>query len=237
MRSVTLPRRMLLLLPPSEGKTSPPRGRPADLARLPFADVLGPIRGRILDALDPTLRGAPAIAASRVYTGVLFARLDLPSIPAAARRRVLIASGLWGLVRPGDRIPAYKLPIEAKVDGLGGLPALWRPAIAQALAPADRPRTLVVDARSGGYASVWRPRRATHVAVRAFRVHPDGTRQPISHMAKAARGDVARALLLAPRAPRTPDDVAAAVAAAGLEAELAGSGAAWTLDVLERAPA
>jgi hypothetical protein len=77
---------------------------------------------------------------------------------------------------------------------------------------------------------VWRPRHATLLAVRAFRVHPDGTRQPISHMAKASRGDVARALLLAGRPAQTPDEVADLARAAGLDVELADG----TLDVLER---
>lgn len=225
---------MLILLPPSEGKATPPAGPPADLPALPYATELGPVRERVIDALDPGLRGAPSAPAADVYTGVLFGRLALASLKPRAGRDVLIASALWGLVGPRDRIPHYKLPIASRLPRLGGLAALWRPAIARALEPADVPGALVVDCRSGGYATVWRPRRAAHVSVRAFRVHPDGRRQPISHMAKAARGDVARALLTAPRRPRRPRDVAAAAAAAGLEVELHGGGASWTLDVLER---
>jgi hypothetical protein len=39
-------------------------------------------------------------------------------------------------------------------------------------------------------------------------------------MAKAVRGDVARALLLAKREPKTPDEIAAIVTEAGFEVEL-----------------
>lgn len=228
---------MLLLLPPSEGKATPADGPPVDLDALAFADVLGPARRRVLRAVGGGLTRAPAAPASAVYTGVLYARLGLDDLPAGARRRadedLLIASGLWGLLRPGDRIPHYKLPIAAKVPKLGtGLAALWRPPVAEALAGRDVPGELVVDLRSGGYAAVWRPRHATLLAVRSFRVAPDGSRQVISHMAKAARGDVARALLRTRRRIRGPEDVAEVAAASGLDVELV-QGAPLTLEVTE----
>jgi cytoplasmic iron level regulating protein YaaA (DUF328/UPF0246 family) len=222
---------MLILLPPSEGKAQPAPSPPLDLDALAFPTELNGVRARLLRALARTqpLAAAPAAPAAEVYTGVLYGRLDLASIPAPDG--VLIASGLWGLLRPGDRIPHYKLPLDARVPRLRGtLAALWRAPVAKALAPLDRPVELIVDARSGGYASIWKPRQATLLAVRAFRVHPDGTRQPISHMAKASRGDVARALLSAGRRPERPDDVADLARAAGLDVELADG----TLDVLER---
>ena len=80
---------------------------------------------------------------------------------------MLIASALWGVVRPGDRIPYYRLSAKAKLDGIGGLAAFWRPALAEAL-PDKRRATLVVDMRSGAYAAAWKPKRATLLAVRAF---------------------------------------------------------------------
>jgi cytoplasmic iron level regulating protein YaaA (DUF328/UPF0246 family) len=226
---------MLILLPPSEGKATPSRGKPADLAALSHADVLGPLRERLIDIVDPGLLDARAARAARIYTGVLYGQLDFASLPAAARQRankhVLIASGLWGLLRPTDRIPAYKLPIGEPVPTVGSLAAAWRPLV-------DTKRQLVVDCRSGAYSTVWRPTHATHVEVDAFREAPDGSRQPISHMAKASRGLVARAALMAPRAPRNPDDLLAAVTAAGLSAELepaaGGNARRWSLAVIER---
>lgn len=233
---------MLIVLPPSEGKATPRRGKPADLATLAHADALGPLRERLVAAVDPALLDAPAARASKVYTGVLYGQLDLASLPPAARRRaakdVLIASGLWGLLRPTDRIPTYKLPIGDPVAGIGPLAAAWRPLAAAALASADTRRQLIVDCRSGAYSTVWRPKHAAHVEVNAFRESPDGSRKPISHMAKASRGLVARAALLAPTAPRNPDALLAAVHAAGLDAELHPVGnpdaRRWSLDVIER---
>jgi cytoplasmic iron level regulating protein YaaA (DUF328/UPF0246 family) len=204
---------VLVLLPPSEGKTAPHRGKPAELGALAFADALTPLRAELVDAVDPGLRSVPSAAAAKVYTGVLFQALGLPELPGAARRRVLIFSGLWGVVRPGDRIPAYKLPVGAKLPGSGPLAARWRGPLREALPD----RGLVVDMRSGPYATMWTPRRATVVGVRAFT--PEG--KVISHMVKATRGRVARVLLTAPVPPRTPDQALALVRAAGMEAKLA----------------
>src|SRR5262245_52523629 len=123
---------MLILLPPSEGKVAPEAGDPVDLDSLAFAAALGERRAALLDALerlvelptaqavkqlgiskgqagevvvDAELRDAPTAPAAEVYAGVLYDRLGLPGLPAKARRRVLIASALWGFVWPEDRIP------------------------------------------------------------------------------------------------------------------------------------
>jgi cytoplasmic iron level regulating protein YaaA (DUF328/UPF0246 family) len=232
---------VLVLLPPSEGKTAPRRGAPVDLAKLSFPE-LNERRAELLDALASlaagprdaalaalglspgqadhvdgaaTLRAAPATAAAKVYTGVLYEHLRLGELPAPARRRVLIASGLWGFVRPGDRIPAYKLPISARLPGFPGLAAYWRPAL-EAAVPAPG---LVLDLRSGGYSAAFKPREANLLGVRGFT--PDG--KVISHMVKAVRGDVARIALAAKPVPRTPRAVAELVAAAGYEVELNGA--------------
>ncbi|MGV1047317.1 MAG: YaaA family protein [Solirubrobacterales bacterium] len=236
---------MLVLLPPSEGKTAPAAGAPIDLATLAFAAELTERRGKLLGglealdrvprkralamlglspgqageiAVDAGLRRAPAAAAAEVYSGVLYDRLGLAALPAAARKRVLIASALWGVVRPGDRIPYYRFSAKAKLRGIGPLAAFWRPALAAALP--DEPGELIVDMRSGAYAAAWKPQRATLLAVRAFS-ESGGVRRPVSHMAKAVRGDVARVLLEARKAPADPESAAALAAAAGFEVELA----------------
>jgi cytoplasmic iron level regulating protein YaaA (DUF328/UPF0246 family) len=229
---------VLVLLPPSEGKTAPGRGAPLDLATLSFPE-LSERRAALLDALvhadldalglsagqadelerNRTLRTAPAAVAAKVYTGVLYERLRLPQLPAPARRRVLIASGLWGFVAPGDRIPAYRLPISARLQGFPGLAAWWRPALEAAVSASG----LVLDLRSGGYAAAFRPRGVPLLQVRGLT--PDG--KVVSHMVKAIRGDVARIALSAKPVPRTAAAVAQLVAAAGYRTELTDT----TLDV------
>jgi cytoplasmic iron level regulating protein YaaA (DUF328/UPF0246 family) len=237
---------VLVLLPPSEGKAAAPRrARPADLDALFAADVLTRPRQELaarlsqlaagpqeaaLQALGLSagqaaelercrdVLGAPAAPVARVYTGVLFSRLDVAALDPAARRRaarrIVVQSALWGALRLTDRIPAYRLAIGARLPGLepASLAAFWRPHLEAAL-PANE---LVVDLRSGGYAAAWMPREAPVVAVGART--PDG--RVISHMAKATRGDVARILCELPRAPRTPEQVADVVAGAGFDVAL-----------------
>jgi uncharacterized protein len=233
---------LIVLLPPSEGKTAPSEGAPVDVSSLPFPR-LGKTRERLLDVLSRltfpralkyldigpgleeearrnlTLRDAPAAPACEVYTGVLYEHLGLGSLPG---ENVLIASALWGFVRPHDRIPAYRLSMGATLPRIASLPALWRDPLRRAL-PDDG---LIVDLRSGSYVAAFKPKRATVVGVRAF---VDG--KTISHMVKATRGDVARILLSSGQTPETPEDVATLARQAGLSVELSGSGRSWNLDV------
>ena len=130
---------MLVLLPPSEGKTVPVEGPSLDLAGLSLS-ALNPARRKVLsslvslcrstpaDALEVLglsagqamevqrnrgLRRAPTAPAWQVYSGVLFAALDVGGADPVARARltdwVLVWSGLWGAVRLTDPIPAYRL--------------------------------------------------------------------------------------------------------------------------------
>lgn len=208
---------MLILLPPSEGKAQPEAGEPVDLDSLAYAEELTERRRELLEAFDPRLMAAPAAPAAEVYTGVLFNRLQLPKLPAKARRRVLIASALWGVVRPEDRIPYYKFPPKTRLEGIGAPNAYWRPALAVALP--DEKGDLIIDMRSAAYAAAWKPKQATLLAVRAFS-ESDGERKAVSHMAKAVRGDVARVLLEAKKAPGDPEGAAAIAEAAGFRVEL-----------------
>jgi cytoplasmic iron level regulating protein YaaA (DUF328/UPF0246 family) len=211
---------MLVLLPPSQGKAAPGRGRRAGLATLVYPRLRAH-RERLIDAVDPALRRAPAIPAAELYTGVLFGALGLADLPWDG---VLIASALWGVVRPGDRIPAYRLDMSAKPPGIGGLAAYWREPLRAALPD----RGLVLDLRSGAYAAAWQPRRGTRLAVRGFTEAPDGRRTVITHMAKRVRGQVAR-LVLQSGGTERPEEVAEIAAAGGLRVELSDG----TLDVIE----
>jgi uncharacterized protein len=202
---------MLVLLPPSRGKATPDRGRRAGLSTLVYPRLRGP-REHLIDAVDGRLRIAPAIPAAELYTGVLFTALGLADLPWDG---VLIASALWGVVRPGDRIPGYRLDMSDKPPGIGALAAYWREPLRAALPD----RGLVLDLRSGSYSAAWQPRRATHLVIRAFTEAPDGTRTVISHMVKRVRGEVARLVLQAGGAER-PEEVAEIAKAGGLRVEL-----------------
>ena len=64
---------------------------------------------------------APATPAGRLYTGVLYAALDIATLPPGAARNLVIVSAQFGALRAADRIPAYKREMAAAHwrDGLG----------------------------------------------------------------------------------------------------------------------
>ncbi|PVU83842.1 peroxide stress protein YaaA [Cellulomonas sp. WB94] len=229
---------MLVLLPPSEGKTAPLAGASLDVADL-SSPGLGPMREKVLDALidvsarpdavtilgvgasiaaevarNSGLRSAPTARADRVYSGVLFAAAGLSGLTPVARARaeesVRIFSGLWGVTTPGDRIPAYRLSMATDLPGIGPLAAAWRDELAAVL-DTRSDGDLVVDCRSATYLSAWRPPRgATWVQVRVVR-ELAGVRSVVSHNAKHARGVLTRHLLARRRSsPVDADGLAAA---------------------------
>ena len=206
---------MLLLLPPSEGKSVPDDGAPVDLSALSSPSLTrhrkGVLRALVAaskrrDALDVlgvssgladevarnvSLPTAPAAPAARVYSGVLYAAAGLADLPPAAAARaeesVRIVSALWGAVSPADRIPAYRLSMGTRLPPLGALAPSWRPHLAGAL-DARAAGDVVIDCRSAPYAAAWKvPADAEHVAVRVLR-ELDGRRSVVSHNAKHTRG-------------------------------------------------
>ncbi|HEY5294738.1 MAG TPA: peroxide stress protein YaaA [Gaiellaceae bacterium] len=218
-------RKPLILLPPSETKHAPKRGRPLDLAALSFP-LLTAQREELLDA---ALRAAPATPAGRLYTGVLYTALGIPSLPARAAREIVIISAQFGALRAADRVPAYRRELAA---------AHWRDALREPLDQAAAGR-VILDCRSSTYVAAWRPSAAVaagwvHVAVVEDR---DGARRVVSHMAKKTRGEVARHVLVTGARPRTPAELAAVVAekfVCELEPPVR-AGAPWRLTVVQRA--
>jgi uncharacterized protein len=227
---------VLLLLPPSEGKTAPDRGPALDLDAL-SSPTLTALRRRVLDALVETsgrddaadllgvgpgladevrrntgLHGASTVRAARVYTGVLYAAAGLDRLTSAQRRRaadsVRVVSALWGVVTPDDAIPAYRLSMGTDLPGVGPLAPAWRDALGLAL-DERAAGDLVVDARSAAYLAAWHPPRGTEwVTVRVER-ETDGARQVVSHHAKHTRGVLTRHLLTRrAQPPRDADGLA-----------------------------
>jgi cytoplasmic iron level regulating protein YaaA (DUF328/UPF0246 family) len=223
---------VLVLLPPSEGKATGGRAAPLDLESLSHPSLTA-VRGRLVEALqaaavrDPdglqAALGCPAgevakdavlttsgtLPALRRYTGVVYEALSYATLSPAGRRRanssLRVASALFGLLSPFDRIPAYRLSGGTSLPGVGSLAALWRPVLEPELAAH---RGLVVDLRSGPYAALARVPDA--VQVRVLR-DSDGRRSVVSHDNKHTKGLLARALCEA--GARSVDDVARAGAA------------------------
>jgi uncharacterized protein len=259
---------LVLLPPSEGKAPPPARGKPVDLGALASGELtptrravlaalgelcagpveeaaavlgLGPAQAADV-ARNRSLLTAPALPAGRLYTGVLYDALGLATLPPAAARRasrrVLVASGLWGVLRLGDRVPPYRLAGGVSLPGLGPLARVWREPLAAALpaavASAAGPGRLVLDLRSGTYAAFWRP--PAQIAARTVTVTVRQAGKVVSHHNKATKGRLARALLCAPDEPRTPAALADALVGAGFPCKLAEPGRpgrCWELTVDE----
>ena len=97
-------------------------------------------------AANRALLTSPTMPAIERYTGVLYDALDVGSLSARDRRRltdqVLIFSGLWGVVRPDDLIPEYKLKMGATLPKISKVTTFWRRPLTDALAPTVRGATV-----------------------------------------------------------------------------------------------
>lgn len=221
---------MLIVLPPSEGKAQRHRGSTLDLEHLSYPSLTSsrrtvlaaaaavsstPDAARLLKvsptlsaeiARNTALDALPTLPAAQAYNGVLYQALDLGSLDLAsrrrARRRLVITSAMFGLLRLNDRIPPYRLSMGVNLPGVGPLARFWRDPLASALLGQPR-RGVIVDTRSSTYAAAWGPHAGSPQARRWVHVMVPGA----THMAKHTRGLVARALVQSPADPQSPSDL------------------------------
>ncbi|KQO46813.1 MULTISPECIES: YaaA family protein [unclassified Frigoribacterium] len=210
---------MLFLLPPSETKLDGGSvGSRLDVTALSFDELEGPRRASLalLDEMSVDVSAAavalklgptqahevvrnqqvtlsPTMPALARYTGVLFDPLGVALLGADAwswaHRHVVVHSALFGLLRAGDEIPAYRLSHDSKVPRTS-LKKLWRSPVSEVLAGVDE---LVVDLRSEGYVGLGPTGpRSTYVRV----VSDAGDRRrALNHFNKKSKGLFVRALL------------------------------------------
>lgn len=236
---------MLILLPPSEGKTAPELGTPVNLSSLSFPTLRAP-RTKVLRELidlcadnpqhaaatldlgprqldwvtrNAHLRKAPSAPASEIYSGVLFEALDLRSLTTAQRKRagsrLAISSALFGFVGIDDEIPAYRLSGDTRLPRLS-LKEVWVTPLTEVLTSTPG---LVVDMRSGAYAALAplpSSLRERSASVKVIR--PDGS--TVSHHNKSTKGHLARMLATMGRTPRSIEALCTAVRAEGFSVHL-----------------
>lgn len=240
---------MIVLLPPSETKRDGGDGPPLHLDSLSSPE-LGSLRAALVDELvdlaadrpaarralgisasqdgeidrNAALRSAPTMPAVERYTGVLYDALDIESLSGAAasraRSRLAVGSALFGLVRAGDAVPAYRLSAGSKLPNGATLAARWRPVLEPVLARLAQDE-LVVDLRSGSYAALGRLPGAVDVDVVAE--HADGRRTVVSHFNKAHKGRLARVLASSRAEPGDAAAVATLARRAGMRVERTGN--------------
>jgi uncharacterized protein len=176
---------VLILLPPSETKTSPITGPALDLGKL-CATALNAHRNRVIDSVmslsaspakaraalglsarqddeitrNAALRDAPTAPAIQVYTGVLYDAMGFGTLSPSARNRLhamtYVQSALFGVVSAGDAIPAYRLSADSTLPRLGSMATWWKAHLALAM-PDLIGSDPVLDMRSGAYAAMWKP--------------------------------------------------------------------------------
>lgn len=228
---------MLILLPPSEGKTPASNGPAIEWESLSFPE-LNPARAKVLEALgtvsahedalallgvgaslrddverNTRLHAEPAAPAHQVYSGVLYDALGYNSMTPAQRRKatesILVVSALWGAIGFGDHVPAYRLSMGTALPDVGRLASYWKPQLNAALTQRAEGE-LLVDCRSSTYAAAWAPPATQTVNVNVFS-ESNGKRTVVSHFAKHTRGELARHLLTRRgKAPATPAQLAKA---------------------------
>ncbi|MCW2749875.1 MAG: hypothetical protein JWR83_985 [Aeromicrobium sp.] len=229
---------MLILLPPSEGKTRPESGAPLDLESLSFSSLtatrsqllrtliklcngnpkraiqtldLGPTQAEAI-SINAVLDQEPTARADAIYTGVLFSTLDLSTLDAASRGRadksLAIASALFGLLRPSDQIPAYRLSGNVSLPRLGTVAGRWRTPLPRVMREVTGDG-LLIDLRSGTYTALGKPPAelaSRTVTMRVLHEH-QGTRKIVSHFNKATKGRIVRGLLQSGADPSTVDEL------------------------------
>jgi len=216
----------LLLLPPSEGKSEAgDKSRPWTPRSGAFGAALESFRAQIVIQLRKEKGGAqkllgvsgahltraqscnmqlvdaPCLPAWQRYTGVVWDHLDLASLAATQRnafiKRIIVPSGLLGLVRADDQIPDYRLKMGARLAPFGTMSKFWNEAITDALVAVVK-KKVVVDLLPNEHRAAINWNLLDNV-VRVDLVSHSGAVVG-GHNAKAAKGLLARHLLVSANA-------------------------------------
>ncbi|KAB1661193.1 peroxide stress protein YaaA [Pseudoclavibacter sp. CFCC 13796] len=215
---------IMLLLPPSETKSTGGSGLALDTARLSFASELTAARRQTIGWLTQLCRDPDAAAqalrltarqarsleddrdlaeaatkpALQRYTGVLYDAIGeqtlTPQMRAWLSDHVLVQSALFGLISLGDEIPAYRLSAGTR-KSVYDLSAVWHEPCAAVLHRLLADGATVIDLRSKAYAALAPlPKHPRAHVVEVVVRDEDGRHRPLNHFNKKSKGAFTRAL-------------------------------------------
>jgi cytoplasmic iron level regulating protein YaaA (DUF328/UPF0246 family) len=171
------------------------RANPRELASTFSAK--GELLERAVAATRELERGsAKLLPAWRRYEGVVWTHVAPESLPAAARRRILVTSGLYGLLAGDDPIADYRLKMNAPLAPFASLARLWRPFITEAIEHTTRNAKVVNLLTNEHSAGVDLKRLGAHCELINVRFVANDERSAVGHDAKAVKGALARSVLL-----------------------------------------
>jgi uncharacterized protein len=174
-------------------------------ALMDLSDSLAALNAARYAAWEPQATAHNSKPAVLAFAGDVYEGLDAPSLSPAdlawAQRHVSILSGLYGVLRPLDRLQPYRLEMGTKLATRGAkdLYAFWGERIAARLDAelASTPGAVIVNLASQEYSrAALRPSLKTPVLECVFEEWrgPPGALKPqvVSFFAKRARGLMAR---------------------------------------------
>lgn len=155
------------------------------------------VKGDALEAaveMNLNLIGSPLMAAiDRYGPGVMYKAMEFPELPTGAQRRLLengiIFSGLFGLLRPDDLIPEYRLRMDARLPEVDKISQYWRPHISPLINDVLRGK-FVWNLLPGAHQDAWDDEQtySALVEVKFFKEDAKGERKPVTHGVKELRG-------------------------------------------------
>jgi uncharacterized protein len=155
------------------------------------------VKGDVLEAAvqaNLNVYASPLMAAvDRYGPGVMYASMEFASLPTGAQRRLLengvIFSGLFGLLRPDDLIPDYRLKMDATLPEVGKISKFWRPILSEHLNRVLAGR-FVWNLLPQAHLDAWEDAGTYRamVQVKFFKEDEEGVRKPLSHGVKEMRG-------------------------------------------------
>ena len=131
----------------------------------------------------------------RYGPGVMYAAMDFAGLPTGSQRRLLengvIFSGLFGLLRPDDLIPNYRLRMDAKVGDLGKVSAYWREPLSATLNELLEGQA-VWNLLPGTHEAAWDDAEtyARMIRLKFYRQDESGERTAVTHGIKQLRGSL-----------------------------------------------